>query len=235
MTGRGIFVTGTDTAVGKTVVACALARGFRAHGARVAVMKPVASGATRTPEGLRNADALALMEAAQAATPYAVVNPYCFEPPISPHIAAKEAMIEVDIAIIRRNFDALAADADWVVIEGAGGWFAPISDRQTMADVAWALAVPTVMVVGVRLGCLNHAQLTRLAIEARGVSFAGWIASGVDPAMERAAENLASLERLLGEPALAVVPCEPEAAASLTLGATAARLAQKALSLPRLE
>ena len=89
MTGRGIFITGTDTAVGKTVVACALARGLRAHGARVAVMKPVASGATRTPAGLRNADALALMEAAQAAAPYALVNPYCFEPPISPHIAAK--------------------------------------------------------------------------------------------------------------------------------------------------
>ncbi len=229
MTGRGIFVTGTDTAVGKTVVACGLARGFRAHGARVAVMKPVASGATRTPAGLRNADALALIEAAQATTPYALVNPYCFEPPISPHIAAKEAMIEVDIATIRRNFETLAADADWVVIEGAGGWFTPISERQTMADLVWALAVPTLMVVGVRLGCLNHAQLTRLAIEARGVSFAGWIASGVDPAMARTAENLASLERLLGEPALAVAACEPEAAASLTLEAAAARLAQKAI------
>jgi len=230
MTGRGIFVTGTDTAVGKTVVACGLARGFRAHGARVAVMKPVSSGATRTAEGLRNADALALIEAAQATTPYALVNPYCFEPPISPHIAAKEAMIEVDIATIRRNFEALAADADWVVIEGAGGWFAPISERQTMADLVWALAVPALMVVGVRLGCLNHAQLTRLAIEARGVSFAGWIASGVDPAMARTAENLASLERLLGEPALAVAACEPEAASSLTLEAAAARLAQRAIS-----
>jgi dethiobiotin synthetase len=99
-----------------------------------------------------------------------------------------------------------------------------------MADLVWALAVPTVMVVGVRLGCLNHAQLTRLAIEARGVSFAGWIASGVDPAMARTAENLASLERLLGEPALAVAACEPEAAASLTLEAAAARLAQRAIS-----
>src|SRR3982074_1534716 len=140
MTGRGIFVTGTDTAVGKTVVACGLARGFRAHGARVAGMKPGASGAPRPPEGLRNADALALIEAAQVATPYALVNPYCFEPPISPHIAAKEAMIEVDIATIRRNFDALAADADWVVVEGAGGWFAPISARQTTGALPWAPA-----------------------------------------------------------------------------------------------
>src|SRR5258705_5239451 len=165
MTGRGIFVTGTDAAVGKTVVACGLARGFRADGARVAVMKPVSSGATRTPEGLRNADALALIEEAQATTPYALVNAYCFEPPISPHIAAKEAMIEVDIATIRRNFEALAADADWVVIEGAGGWFAPISERQTMADLVWALAVPALMVVGVRLGCLNQPQPTRLSLE----------------------------------------------------------------------
>jgi dethiobiotin synthetase len=235
MTARGIFVTGTDTAVGKTVVACGLARGLRAQGARVAVMKPVASGATRTPEGLRNADALALIEAAQATAAYAVVNPYCFEPPISPHIAAKEAQIEVDIAMIRRNFEVLAAQADWVVVEGAGGWFAPISDRQTMADVAWALAVPTLMVVGVKLGCLNHAQLTRLAIEARGVSFAGWIASAVDPAMARTAENLASLERLLGEPALAIAPCEPAAASSLTLEEAAARLARKAISFGRLE
>ena len=236
MTGRGIFITGTDTAVGKTVVACALARSLRAEGARVAVMKPVASGATRTPAGLRNADALALMEAAQAATPYALVNPYCFEPAISPHIAAKEAQIEVDIAMIRRNFEVLATQADWVVIEGAGGWFTPVSERQTMADVAWALAVPTLMVVGVRLGCLNHAQLTRLAIEARGVSFAGWIASGTDPDMARTAENLASLERLLGEPALAIAPpCEPGAASSLTLEAAAARLARKAISFGQLE
>src|SRR3981081_3660014 len=124
-------------------------------------------------------------------------------------------MIEVDIATIRRNFDALAADADWVVIEGAGGWFAPISDRQTIADVAWALAVPTVMVVGVKLGWLNHSQPPRPAIEARGVSFAGWIASGVDPAMERAAENLASLERLLGEPGLPGEPREPHTPAPL--------------------
>ncbi|HEY0767283.1 MAG TPA: dethiobiotin synthase [Steroidobacteraceae bacterium] len=225
MTGRGIFVTGTDTAVGKTVVACALVRGLRAHGARVAVMKPVASGATRTREGLRSADALALIAAAEATAPYSLVNPYCFEPAISPHIAAKEARIEVDTTTIRKNFDALAAEADWVVIEGAGGWFTPINERQTMADLTWALSVPTLMVVGVTLGCLNHAQLTRLAIEARGVSFAGWVASGVDPGMARIEENLASLERLLGEPALAFVSWVPEAVSSLTLTQAAARLA----------
>jgi dethiobiotin synthetase len=221
-------VTGTDTAVGKTVVACGLVRGLRELGARVAVMKPVASGATRSAAGLRNDDALALMEAAQTQAPYAHVNPYCFEPPISPHIAAEEAMIEIDIDTIRANFDALAAaGADWVVIEGAGGWLAPINERQTMADLALTLEAPALMVVGVRLGCLNHAQLTRSSIEARGAAFAGWIASEVDPQMMRWQENLASLERRLGEPALAVVRHTIGALSSLKLAAAAAQLARR--------
>ncbi|TLY64869.1 MAG: dethiobiotin synthase, partial [Gammaproteobacteria bacterium] len=137
-------------------------------------MKPVASGAVRTPDGLRSADALALIEAARTVTPYALVNPYCFEPPVSPQIAAAEAMIDVDIGKIRESFNALADRADWVVIEGAGGWLAPISARQSAADLALALEAPALMVVGVRLGCLNHAQLTRLAVAVRGVRFAGW-------------------------------------------------------------
>lgn len=221
-------MTGTDTGVGKTVIACALVRGLRELGARVAVMKPVASGATRTAEGLRNADALALMEAARAQAPYAQVNPYCFEPPVSPHIAAKEAMITVDVDTIRASFDAFAAaGADWVVIEGAGGWLAPINELQTMADLALRLEAPALMVVGVRLGCLNHAQLTRSSIEARGVPFAGWIASEVDPEMMRWQENLATLERRLGEPALAVVRHTVGSLSSLTLAAAAAQLARR--------
>ena len=220
-------MTGTDTAVGKTVVACGLVRGLRELGARVAVMKPVASGATRTAEGLRNADALALMEAAETNAPYAHVNPYCFEPPVSPHIAAKEAMIDVDVGTIRAKLDALAAGADWVVIEGAGGWLAPINESQTMADLALTLEAPVLIVVGVCLGCLNHAQLTRSSIEARGAPFAGWIASEVDPQILRWQENLASLERRLGEPALAVVRHPAGALSSLTLAAAAAQLARR--------
>ena len=231
MSGRGIFVTGTDTGVGKTVVACGLARGLVAAGFRVAVMKPVASGAERTADGLRNTDALALADSGNVAADYAQINPYCFEPPISPHIAAKEAGIEVDTSKIRRGYDALAAQADWVVVEGAGGWFAPISDHRTMADLTWSLSIPALMVVGLKLGCLNHAQLTRLAIEAHGVTFAGWIASGVDPALERTADNLAALERLLGEPALAVVPNLAAGAAALCLTEAAARLAQRSLRI----
>jgi dethiobiotin synthetase len=231
MSGRGVFITGTDTGVGKTVVACALVRALRTQGARVAVMKPVASGAMATPDGLRNADALALMEAAATTADYPDVNPYCFEPAVSPHIAAKEAGIEVDTGLIRHKFDALAADSDWVVVEGAGGWFAPISEHQTMADLAWALSVPALMVVGLKLGCLNHAQLTRLGVEAQGVSLAGWIASEVDPTMMRIAANLAALERLLGERPLAVLPHGADARAPLALTQLAERLTQRVLRL----
>ena len=232
MSARGVFITGTDTGVGKTVVACALVRALRALGARVAVMKPVASGALETPDGLRNADALALMEAAGigAETAYQDVNPYCFEPPVSPHIAAKEAGIDVDTNLIKQKYDALAARSDWVVVEGAGGWFAPINPHQTMADLAWALSVPALMVVGLRLGCLNHAQLTRLGVEAQGVTLLGWIANGVDPQMDRSEENLAALERLLGEPPLAVIPHSTDAASSAILASVAERLSQRTIS-----
>jgi dethiobiotin synthetase len=225
LSARGVFITGTDTGVGKTVVACALVRGLRARGLKVAVLKPVASGSQVTSEGLRNADALALAESAGYEGPYEELNPYCFEPPISPHIAAKEAGIEIDTSRIRHIYDLLAARSDWVVVEGAGGWFAPLNARQTMADLAWALTVPALLVVGLKLGCLNHAHLTREGIEGHGVSFAGWVANAVDPAFARPAENLATLGRLLGGPALASVPHleRPDEAFSLDEGA--ARLA----------
>ena len=232
MSVRGVFVTGTDTGVGKTVIACALVRALRECGWQVAVMKPVASGARRTPCGLRSDDALALIEAAATAAPYSDVNPYCLEKPISPSIAAKDANITIDVGMIRSKFLTLAAGADWIVVEGAGGWLAPLSDYQTMADLAWALSLPALLVVGLKLGCLSHAQLTRLGIEAHGVSFAGWVASGVDPAMACSSENLAALERVLGEPALAVVPHARGGAHSLVLDPSAARqLAHRTISL----
>lgn len=224
MTARGIFVTGTDTGVGKTVVACALVRGLVSLGLRVAVMKPVASGSVRTAAGLRNPDALALAAASNVPLIYEEMNPYCFEAPVSPHIAANDAGICVDTDVIRRGFSAIGRSADWVVVEGAGGWLAPISERQTIADLAWALGTPVLMVVGVKLGCLNHAQLTRLAIEARGVTLAGWIANEAEASMARVAENLAALERLLGEPPLEHVPFSPQETSSLALAKTAARL-----------
>lgn len=214
----GFFVTGTDTGVGKTHVAAALTRALVSRGLRVAVMKPIASGSEPTPGGLRNSDALALMSAANVTAPYEVVNPYCFLPPISPHIAAREARVAVDLALLRSRFDSLAAASDCVIVEGAGGWLAPIGEAATMADLAIALSLPVLVVVGLRLGCLNHALLTHESLRARGVSFAGWIANAIDPQFERLAENLATLTARLGTPPLAHVPyCElPGIAADLT-------------------
>ena len=224
MSGRSFFVTGTDTGVGKTVVACGLVRAFAAAGERVAVMKPVASGADRTPEGLRNADAQALLQAASVPLTYAQVNRYCFEPPISPHIAAEEAGIEIDIGMIEADFQALQVISDRVIVEGAGGWLAPLGARSSMADLARALGTPAVLVVALKLGCLNHAELTRRAIEAQRVPFAGWIANRAEPPMARESENLATLARRLGAPPLAIVPFAPARAGSLLLAEAAARL-----------
>jgi dethiobiotin synthetase len=221
---RAFFVTGTDTGVGKTVVAAALTRALVARGLRVAVMKPIASGSEPTPEGPRNSDALALMAAANATAPYEVVNPYCFLPPVSPHIAAREAGVAIDLALLRSRFDSLAAASDCVIVEGAGGWLAPISDTAGMADLAAALALPVLLVVGLRLGCLNHALLTRESLAARGAAFAGWVANAVDPHFERAAENLATLTARLGEPPLATVPFLDQGSGPPELGAAAGKL-----------
>jgi dethiobiotin synthetase len=203
---KGFFVTGTDTGVGKTLVSASLTRALVARGPRVAVMKPIASGSDPTPEGLRNSDALTLMAAANVPAAYEAVNPYCFLPPVSPHIAAREAGTAVDLALLRSRFDALASASDRVIVEGAGGWLAPISDTATMAELAAALGLPVLLVVGLRLGCLNHALLTRESLAARGLAFAGWIANAIDPQFERVAENLATLSARFGAPPLACVP-----------------------------
>jgi dethiobiotin synthetase len=220
---RGIFVTGTDTGVGKTLVSVSLVRALVQHGLRVSVMKPIASGSVQELDGLRNADAVALAEASNVKAAYELINPYCFLPPISPHIAANEAGIPVNSAIIRHNFETLAAQADFVVVEGAGGWYAPISDSQTMADLPAVLNIPVLLVVGLRLGCLNHALLTRRAIAVDGAIFAGWVANAIDPQFERPAENLATLEKNLGCEPLAVFPFNPEPAAAARSGALAAQ------------
>lgn len=220
---KGFFVTGTDTGVGKTVVAAALTRALSAGGRRVAVMKPVASGAEPTPEGLRSADALTLMAATNVPAAYEKVNPYCFLPAVSPHIAAHECGVVIDLAVIRACFHTLAEHADCVVVEGAGGWFAPITESAFMADLALALRLPVILVVGLRLGCLNHALLTYQSILTRGTSFAGWVANGIDPAMERLPQNLATLRSHLGEP-LALIPSLDPQDVSPDLGEAITRL-----------
>lgn len=221
---KGFFVTGTDTGVGKTVISAALTRALVARGLRVAVMKPVASGAEQTPEGLRNSDALALMAAANVKADYSVVNPYCFVPPVSPHIAAQDGGIVIDLGLLRKQFDSLAAAADCVIVEGAGGWLAPIGEATSMADIAAELALPTILVVGIRLGCLNHALLTRESIAARDVPFTGWVANHLDPHLERATENVTSLSARLGAPPLARVPFMAVESTSPDVSEAAARL-----------
>jgi dethiobiotin synthetase len=231
MNPRGIFITGTDTGVGKTVISCALVRALRDAGRLVGVMKPVASGSLRTAEGLRNADALALMAAAGVPPErYAEVNPYCFEPAISPHIAAEEAKIEIDIATIVHKFRAIAGGCEWMVVEGAGGWLAPVNGRQRMSDLARALSLPALLVVGLKLGCLNHAQLSWRAMRSDRVPLAGWVASGIDPDMTHVAANLDTLAHVLGEPALAVVPHLEQADEPFALAPLARELEARVIS-----
>jgi dethiobiotin synthetase len=202
---QGFFVTGTDTGVGKTHVTRALVRGLVRDGKRIAAMKPVAAGSTHTPDGLRNDDALRLAAAANVEAPYQTVNPYCFEAPVSPHIAAESAGIMIDPEVIWREFERLAAHADAVLVEGAGGWLAPIGPARTMEDVAVALRLPVLLVVGLRLGCLNHALLTARAVHASGLRLAHWVANEIDARFEQSRENVALLSAVLGPP-LARVP-----------------------------
>jgi dethiobiotin synthetase len=203
---QNLFVTGTDTGVGKTLVSAALLRRFRQHGLRVAGMKPVASGCEATPAGLRNDDALALQAESSANWPYATINPFAYAPPIAPHVAADEAGIPVDFDTILARYETLAAVSDRVVVEGAGGWLVPLAGRKTIADLAAALGLDVVLVVGLRLGCLNHAFLSADAIAARGLRLAGWVANTIDPAYERLEANLATLDERLAAPRLGLIP-----------------------------
>ncbi len=203
---RGFFVTGTDTGCGKTVAACALVHALRARGLRIAALKPVASGAERTPDGPRNADALALMQAGDVALPYTRVNRYCFLLPIAPHLAAAEAGEGMSIAAILENYHHAAARADCVIVEGAGGWLTPLDDRSTLADLARALDLDVILVVGLRLGCLSHALLTAQSIAAQGCTLAGWIGCHLTPDFDHAEANLATLSARLPAPCLGVLP-----------------------------
>lgn len=202
---RGLFVAGTDTGVGKTLVACALLHGFAALGLRVAAMKPVAAGAVLRRGVWHHDDVAQLRAAANVDAPPMVVNPYCFAPPIAPHIAAQQTGVTIRMAVIEKNYARLGRNADLVVVEGAGGLLVPLGRRLSAADIPARLGLPVVLVVGLRLGCLNHALLTVEALQARGLYLAGWIANRIDPAMARATENLQTLRTRIKAPLLGTV------------------------------
>lgn len=210
------FVTGTDTGVGKTQSSCALLHALARHHRRVVGMKPVASGAEPDGQGgWANEDSLALRAASTLVVPPQLDNPVLLPDPVSPHIAAERAGVTVQLAPILQAYQQLAAQADAVVVEGAGGWQVPLSPQLRIADLAVALQLPVVLVVGLRLGCINHALLTADAIRASGLPLAGWIASRVDPQMREPEANLAYLRKHLGAPLLADIPwqAQPDALA----------------------
>ncbi len=206
-----VYVTGTDTGIGKTLASCALLHSLRAHGLRAAGMKPVASGCERIDGEWRNADALALQAAGEPGIAYADINPFALEHPLAPELAARDAGVEVALLPILAAHARLSDHADGLIIEGVGGWAATLSASLMQADLVRALRLPVLLVVGLRLGCLNHALLSARAIAADGAHLAGWIASHVDPAMERVDDNLAMLRERLPAPCWGVLPHAPNA------------------------
>lgn len=205
--GAAFFVTGTDTEIGKTTIACGLLQAVRNAGLSTAAAKPVASGCERTAKGLRNSDALGLLAGCSLPLRYEEVNPFAFEPAIAPHLAAREAGVQLDVEALAGPVNAvLARNADFTLVEGAGGWRVPLAGGENLSDLAVRLGLPVILVVGVRLGCINHAVLSAEAIQRDGLVLAGWVANIVDPATSRLEENLATLAERLPAPCLGRVP-----------------------------
>ncbi|MEO7062701.1 MAG: dethiobiotin synthase [Dokdonella sp.] len=219
MQAHDVFVTGIDTGIGKTFASCALLLALRTRGLRAVGMKPVASGSRATPLGLRNEDAEALIAASDPAPAYADCNPFAFADPIAPHLAARDAQVEIRLQPIQDGYEKLRQSSDRVVVEGVGGWMVPLSETLMQADLVRALGLPVILVVGLRLGCLSHALLSVRAIERDGCLLAGWIANCIDPAMDRVEDNLATLRARIAAPLLGVLDHVP--------GGTAAQAARQ--------
>lgn len=203
---HGFFITGTDTDVGKTWVTASLLQAFNEQGLSTIAMKPVASGCDIVAGELRNGDAVCLMQHMSAEAEYMEVNPYHFIPAIAPHIAAQQAGQSIDLEILLEAAQSLAKRADMLLVEGAGGWQVPLNDKQGLVDLAGCLQLPVIMVVAIRLGCLNHALLTAQSIEASGLPLAGWVANMCDDADPVMQENIFSLQQRLSAPMLAQIP-----------------------------
>ncbi|SDM73334.1 dethiobiotin synthase [Franzmannia pantelleriensis] len=201
------FITGTDTDAGKTLIASGLLTLARRQGLTTQGLKPVASGCESTPAGLRNRDALALQAASSPPLPYDEINPFAFAPAIAPHLAAQQAGTTLSLAALAERLTPRLAEArDLTLIEGAGGWRVPLNADEDLAGLATLLRLPAILVVGVRLGAINHARLTLEAIRRDGVQVAGWVANRVDPGMDAAEDNLSSLTQQLDAPCLGRVP-----------------------------
>lgn len=205
----GYFVTGTDTGVGKTTVSCALLHGFARQGNTVVGMKPVAAGREN---GVWQ-DVVHLQQASNMIASPSLVNPYALTAPIAPHIAAAQEGIRIELTVIRQAFDALQAQAEIVIVEGVGGFLVPLNDAQDTGDLAKLLGLPVILVVGMRLGCLNHTLLSAHAIQAKGLALAGWVANQLEPDMAYLMENIDTLGTRLPCPLLGMLPYQPPASA----------------------
>ena len=205
------FLTGTDTEIGKTFITCALLHRAGLDGLKAVGLKPIAAG---TDDAGLNDDVEAIRAASNIELSREIINPYCFKPAIAPHIAAAEAGIGIEFGPIKASCDKARQQADLVIVEGVGGFCVPLGADRSTADLAVELGMPVILVVGMRLGCINHALLTAEAIAARGLKLAGWVANRIDPAMSRFEENLTTLQALLPVPLLGVVPNRPEGGVS---------------------
>lgn len=203
---RAVFVTGTDTGVGKTWVTLGLMALLKDQGHNVTGMKPVASGCYLTPQGLRNEDAVKISEHSSLALKYAEVNPFAFEPAVAPHIAATGAGRSISLNYIQSIYQRLLQRFDWCIVEGIGGWLVPLSEQHTVADLVRQLDMPVVLVVGLRLGCLNHALLSVQSIHHHRVRLLGWVANQLHPQMSCLEQNVEALKSRIGAPLLGVVP-----------------------------
>ena len=208
MSTQGYFITGTDTDVGKTCATIALMRYFKRQGKTVLGMKPVASGCKMQADELKNTDALLIQENASIAVDYQLINPYAYELPVSPHIAG--AHNPVELAVIVERYNTLLTLADVVIVEGAGGWYAPLNAQHDISDLANALALPVILVVGLRLGCINHAKLSYQAIQLSGMACIGWIAVCVDPDLLNREENIQTIKAALPVPLLGILPYQEQ-------------------------
>ena len=202
----GLFITGTDTGCGKTEITLGIMQWLQTQGLQVLGMKPIASGCEATADGLRNEDATHIQTQCSLSLPYEMINCYSFAPPVAPHIAAAEIGVEISFSTIKRAANHLSQQADWLVVEGVGGWRVPLGEAGALSDLAQALDLPIVMVVGLKLGCINHALLTAESINASGARLIGWIGNSIDASMDLVAENIKTLRSEITAPCLGIVP-----------------------------